>query len=101
MRGHRQHLREPRTFEMNATQKDRILNRLRTGDWLSVVEATKEMFILRLGARIFDLRAEGHNIIERKVAGRSYSEYKLLGPLVPPLPPAFEPKESMRQEITE
>ena len=27
--------------------------------------------ITRLGARIFDLRAEGHNIIERKVAGKS------------------------------
>jgi hypothetical protein len=49
------------------TQKDKILARLKEGTWLSVVEATKTMFILRLGARIFDLRAEGHNIIERKV----------------------------------
>ncbi|HEV3219565.1 MAG TPA: helix-turn-helix domain-containing protein [Candidatus Acidoferrales bacterium] len=75
------------------TQKHRILARLRTGEWLSVVEATNEMFILRLGARIFDLRAEGHNIIERKVAGRSYSEYRLIPPNVPKLPPAFAPKE--------
>jgi hypothetical protein len=81
------------------TQKDRILNRLRTGEWLSVVEATKEMYILRLGARIFDLRAEGHNIIERKVAGKSYSEYKLIAPVVPKLPPAFAPKAPERQSL--
>jgi Helix-turn-helix domain len=62
------------------TQKERILARLREGTWLPVVEATKEMFILRLGARIFDLRAEGHNIIERKVEGKSYSEYLLIPP---------------------
>lgn len=71
------------------TQKERILARLREGTWLSVVEATKEMFIFRLGARIFDLRAEGHNIIERKVEGKSYSEYLLIPPRKIELPPAF------------
>ena len=74
------------------TQKERILARLREGTWLSVVEATKEMFILRLGARIYDLRAEGHNIIERKVEGKSYSEYLLIPPKKIELPPAFETK---------
>jgi len=65
---------------MDRTQKQRILERLKTGEWLSTVEATREMFILRLGARIYDLRAEGHNIIEPKVDGKSYSEYRLIAP---------------------
>jgi Helix-turn-helix domain len=71
------------------TQKERIFNRLKTGEWLSSVEASRNMYIMRLGARIFDLCAEGHNIIERKVAGKSYSEYKLLPPQAPMMPPAF------------
>jgi hypothetical protein len=50
------------------------------------------MYIMRLGARIFDLRAEGHNIIEREVAGKSYSEYRLIPALAPVMPPAFEAK---------
>ena len=77
------------------------------------------------GARVFDLRAEGHNIIERKVAGKSYSEYKLIRPelqkicrlpdgshlagactcSVKPtepikLPPAFEPKPEQQRAIS-
>jgi hypothetical protein len=79
-------------------QKDRILARLKKRTWHSAVEATKEMFILRLGARIFDLRADGHNIIERKVAAKSHSEYKLLPVVVPELPPAF-PEQKTSSEM--
>jgi len=79
------------------TQKQIILNRLKSGTWFSTVECVREFHILRLGARIFDLRAEGHNIIERKVAGKSYSEYKLLPAQAPVMPPAFKPKERNRQ----
>ena len=72
------------------TQQQRILERLKTGEWLSSVEASRDMYIMRLGARIFDLRALGHNIIERKVFRKSYSEYKLIPPHVPVMPPPFK-----------
>ncbi len=78
------------------TQRERILKRLQEGTWLSAVEATKEMYILRLGARIWDLRHEGYNILERKVDGKAYSEYLLVPRQpVPVMPPAFEPKEKV------
>jgi hypothetical protein len=41
------------------------------------------------------LRAEGHNIIERKVAGKSYGEYRLIPAQAPVMPPAFEAKPSL------
>ena len=62
---------------MTATQKTRVLERLQTGEWLSAVQAVREFYILRLGARIWDLRAEGYQIEERRVEGKSYSEYRL------------------------
>jgi hypothetical protein len=33
--------------------------------------------ILRLGARVYDLKQEGYEIEEQKVEGKSYSEYRL------------------------
>jgi hypothetical protein len=41
------------------TQKQIILNRLQNGEWLSSVQTDRELYILRLGARIWDLIAEG------------------------------------------
>jgi hypothetical protein len=38
------------------TQKERIFNRLKTGEWHSSVEASGDMYIMRLGARIPQLR---------------------------------------------
>jgi hypothetical protein len=75
------------------TQKQIILTRLQGGDWFSTVECVRDFHILRLGARIFDLRAEGYEIEERKVEGKSYSEYRLrpARPIV--LPPAFPAPE--------
>jgi hypothetical protein len=32
---------------------------------------------MRLGGRIFDLRAEGYEIEERRVEGTAYGEYRL------------------------
>jgi hypothetical protein len=68
------------------TQKQIILNRLKSGTWFSTVECVRDFHILRL---VFDLRAEGYNIIERKVAGKSWSEYKLIPAVAPVMPPAF------------
>jgi hypothetical protein len=78
------------------TQKDTILERLRSGGWFSTVECVREFHILRLGARIFDLRAEGYQIEERKVEGKNWSEYRLrpARPIV--LPPAFPPKPEVK-----
>jgi biotin operon repressor len=80
------------------TQKQRILNQLQTGQWISSVEATRDMYIMRLGARIWDLRAEGYQIEERRVEGKSYSEYRLrpAAPIV--LPPAF-PKPKVENRV--
>jgi hypothetical protein len=72
------------------TQKERIFNRLKIGEWLSSVEASRDMYIMRLGARIWDLWHDGHNIIERKVAGKSWSEYRLIPTQAPTMPPAFK-----------
>jgi helix-turn-helix protein len=83
------------------TQLERIIERLKTGEWLSSVEASRDMYIMRLGARIFDARTMGHHIIERRVEGKSYSEYKLIPPQVPVLPPAFsKPPEPQKESKT-
>jgi hypothetical protein len=46
--------------------------------------------IMRLGARIWDLRKEGYEIEERRVEGTRYSEYRLRPARKIELPPAFE-----------
>ena len=81
------------------TQKERILERLKTGQWLSTVEMTLDMHIFGGGQRIYDLRKEGHNIIERKVAGKTFSEYRLLPPQTPILPQAMKPKVETQPQL--
>jgi hypothetical protein len=81
------------------TQKELILNRLKSGEWLSSVQAVRELYIMRLGARIWDLRAEGYQIEERRVEGRSYSEYRMRPARKIELPPAFAPKEKTAQPL--
>ena len=81
------------------TQKEIILNRLQRGDWFSTVECVRDFHILRLGARIFDLRAEGYEIEERKVEGKNWSEYRLRPARKIELPPAFEPKVAQTQRL--
>jgi len=80
------------------TQRERILERLQTGEWLSSVEASRDMFIMRLGARIWDLHAEGYQIEERKVAGKKWSEYRLRPAAPITLPPAFKEGPPTTQE---
>ena len=46
----------------HASQNDRILAHLRTGARLTQFEAIERHGILRLAARIGDLKDEGHNI---------------------------------------
>lgn len=77
------------------TQKQKILNRLQNGEWLSSVQAIRELYITGLGARIWDLRAEGYQIEERRVEGKSFSEYRLKPARPIELPPAFPPKSEV------
>jgi Helix-turn-helix domain len=71
------------------TQKEIILKRLHLGTWFSPVECVRDFHILRLSARIYDLRSEGYEIEERKVEGKSWSEYRMRPPRKVELPPAF------------
>ena len=80
------------------TQKEIILNRLQNGAWFSTVECVRDFHILRLGARIFDLKAEGYEIEERKVEGKSWSEYRLRPARPITLPPAFAPAPKQTQQ---
>jgi hypothetical protein len=70
---------------------------LQEGTWFSTVECVRDFHILRLGARIWDLRKEGYEIEERKVEGKSYSEYRLRLARKIELPPAFASEESQTQ----
>jgi hypothetical protein len=83
---------------MELTQKQIILKRLQGGGWFSTVECVRDFHILRLGARIFDLRAEGYQIEERNVAGKSWSEYRLRPARTITLPPAFPVKPKVAQD---
>lgn len=45
-----------------STQNQMVLRYLEEHGEISQLDAMKEFGIMRLGARIFDLRADGHNI---------------------------------------
>jgi hypothetical protein len=81
------------------TQKQTILDRLRQGTWFSTVECVRDFHILRLGARIWDLRYDGYEIEERRVEGKSFSEYRLRPPRPIELPPAFKPEVKTNQTL--
>lgn len=54
---------------------------------------------MRLGARVFDLRAEGYEIEERRVEGKSYGEYRLRPARKMELTPAFAPKSEAKPTL--
>jgi hypothetical protein len=83
------------------TQKQRILNRLQTDEWLSLRAALHmKPPIYRLSERIRELEREGYKIEHRKVNGKSYSVY-CLRPAAPiSLPPAFPPKTEQSLFVT-
>lgn len=58
------------------TQRDKVLARLKHGDWVSNGEFAFEMRILRYGAIIHELRKEGYNITTRNLKGSKY-EFRL------------------------
>lgn len=57
------------------TQSERILRHLRDYGSITPVEALQEYGCMRLGARIYDLKREGHDIrTERQSARNRYGE---------------------------
>lgn len=59
------------------TQKELVLEMLQSGNWMSTLDFV-HCYILRGPARIHELRQEGYEIESRKVAGKSYDEYRLV-----------------------
>lgn len=62
------------------TQKALILKALQQGDRLTHLDAEKRFNCLRLGARIYDLKQQGHNIISERItvsSGKTVAQYRL------------------------
>lgn len=67
---------------MNASQQEKVLARLMEGKSITPLEALRDFGCFRLGARIFNLRKQGYNIVSRTVVasdGKKFSEYSLIG----------------------
>lgn len=65
---------------MNKTHCQRILTHLQTGKSLTPLEALDQFGCFRLGARIWDLKREGHAIVATKVKlpnGKCVASYAL------------------------
>jgi hypothetical protein len=69
------------------TQKEEILEFLKTGQTLTWLDAVKKFGSSRLGARIWDLKKDGWEIKSKliEVNGKHVSEYKLILPAQPSL----------------
>ena len=70
---------------MKNSQKKVILEHLLSGKGITQLEATQQYGVLRLGAIIFNLRREGHNIVtinkhspNRYGNTSNYAMYKLV-----------------------
>ncbi len=61
------------------SQSDKILCYLATGKPLTPITALKRFGTMRLGARIYDLKREGHRIDSSLVhrRGKTFAEYRL------------------------
>ena len=60
------------------SQCKRLLDYLATGKEITPLQALDRWGIYRLGARIFDLRQQGHDIRSRLVVGRKrFAAYRL------------------------
>lgn len=62
---------------MNQTQQ--VLTYLATGETLTPLAALRKFGCMRLGARIYDLKADGHQIKSQLVliAGKRVAQYRL------------------------
>ena len=64
---------------MRATQNKQVLEYLKENTGITPIHALKHLNIMRLSARIYDLRNEGHNITTTNVrhAGKTFAYYRL------------------------
>jgi hypothetical protein len=64
------------------SQKEQILARLQFGQSITPIQALELYGCFRLGARIYDLRKAGHNIVSTLAHNgkKQYSIYKLIKP---------------------
>ena len=73
-------LNENANESSSKTQKALILKALQQGDRLTHLDAEKRFNCLRLGARIYDLKQQGHKIERRMIvvpSGKCVAEYRL------------------------
>ena len=73
-------LNENANESSSKTQKALILKALQQGDRLTHLDAEKRFNCLRLGARIYDLKKRGHNIISKMItvpSGKRVAKYWL------------------------
>ena len=62
------------------TQNEQILNYLKQGNAITPLEAFNLFGCFRLGARVHDLKAMGHNITSRMITlenGKRVAQYRL------------------------
>ena len=75
------------------SQKSKILEALKRGETITPLDALNRFGCFRLGAQIFDLKAEGHDIENIGLGHTKYGRYRLRqqqSKIV--LPPAYKPK---------
>ena len=63
-------------------QSKQILEYLQKGNSLTPLEALKMFDCMRLGARVYDLKSQGHEIVTEMVkdekSGKKYASYRLM-----------------------
>ena len=66
------------------TQNEMVLEHLRANGTITPMEAMSQYGIMRLGARIWDLKRDGHRITRRLVSGKNrfglrvdFAEYRM------------------------
>jgi len=67
-------------MSIQETQNSRVLDHLKCGNTITPLDALELFGCFRLGARIFELRQEGHQIEKTMVTndeGNKYAEYWL------------------------
>jgi hypothetical protein len=60
-------IQQPLNFNPRKGQSDRILEYMRAGNKITPLEALDLFGCLRLGGRIFELKEEGHNVLDEWV----------------------------------
>ena len=56
---------------MTKTQNQQVLDALKAGQGITALDAQNQFGIMRLAARINDLKADGHKIVSQKVDVRN------------------------------